>query len=516
MNEQMLAARMGIDYMLDLPHLPKPENDVCFWYEVNHRTYGPELKIDVLALIKFLESKGYKKLKIDSQGLNTLFIQENHNVISECNLSVIRNRLLNDYVDDLPEKITTNFNRENLRTILTKGINAYIEPCKLDKLAFVRIDFMRDSETKSYYFFKNGFVEISEDEILLKSYRELPGKIWQTQIIDFDIDILNDANDYNDCDYSIFTQRICSKTDSNGCCLDQDRYLSLKTVIGYLLNNYNCPAYRKAVILSDSNLEPNPEGRVGKGLLLKGIGQLRKVTVIDAKNMKYDSPFVLQQVDLDTQIIFFDDCKKDFVFEQFFSSITESYSIEKKNQKRFNFDEISNPKTAFSTNYAIKGDGASHRARRFEMELYNYYSDSKTPFDEFGKYFFTMSWDRKEWNRFYNFMFHCVQKFLRNNGRMLDFGRENLDRKKLIVALGKNFVDFADKLQINQKYRKSELYNDFCDFNDISKEYYKINKFGSSLKRYVKSKGLNLETIKNRGNSDSFETYYCITENSLF
>jgi hypothetical protein len=152
-----------------------------------------------------------------------------------------------------------------------------------------------------------------------------------------------------------------------------------------------------------------------------------------------DKSFAMQRVELDTQMVLVEDCRKYMDFEGFYSMITEGVTIEKKNQPEVYLDYKRAPKFGFSTNYTVNVQG-NHGARRVRMlEFGSFFGKDRTPEAHFGHMLFN-EWDSDEWNRFYNFMLHCVEIYLAK-GVNYQESSETLLKKRLRVECG---VDFAE------------------------------------------------------------------------
>ncbi|MBF0342776.1 MAG: toprim domain-containing protein [Nitrospirae bacterium] len=477
----------------------------CFWEE--EAGNPPHLKINASELLFLLEKDGFKKMKLSPKTLQKILIKIKDNIVEEYDISAIKNYVFTHYLDILPERISPFFTKEDLRKKLIDGINVYIETGKLDALPVVVIDFLRDKKDASYFFYRNGFVEVTRDRLTLKDYKELPQPIWKSQLIDRDISLI-DIDKLKTFSFVQFTRNICTDCET----FDEKRYTSLLTVLGYLLNNYTDLTYQRAVILSDSTIDATPEGGTGKGILCNAIAKMRNIAQIDGKNIDLDNQFALQSINLDTNVVWFDDISKKFPFERLFSYITEHYSFERKNKDRYNFEPDKNLKTIITTNYSVKGEGTSFERRKFEFELYNYYNAITTPESEFGEIFFA-SWDNIKWNLFYNFMLRCVQVYLANNSRMLSYSSDTLQKKKLSNEVGHDFIEYADSLPRNQKILILEAYDNFVSeyYSDSQKRKFSKVKFGKHLKAYCVHKGLTLETQLSR-DGNMVNRYYFIGE----
>ena len=145
-----------------------------------------------------------------------------------------------------------------------------------------------------------------------------------------------------------------------------------------------------------------------------------------------------------TQILCFDDVKKYFDFERLFSVVTEGLTLEKKNKDAIKIPFSKSPKIAITTNYAIKGAGNSFARRKWELELYQHYSKSFTPQDEFGRLFFG-DWDDDEWCLFDNYMINCLQMFLREG--LIESEFVNLKIRQLSAETSHDFIEWCGLLK---------------------------------------------------------------------
>src|SRR5690606_19515882 len=120
--------------------------------------------------------------------------------------------------------------------------------------------------------------------------------------------------------------------------------------------------------------------------------------------------FPYQTVSQDTQILVFDDVKKNWDFESKFSLVTEGMTLERKNKDAIKLTVEESPKMVVSTNYAIKGEGNSHDRRRHEIEFSQFYNGKFTPYDDFKRQLFD-DWNEQDYKGFDNYMVHCLQLY---------------------------------------------------------------------------------------------------------
>lgn len=281
---------------------------------------------------------------------------------------------------------------------------------------------IRDQINKSFIFYENCLVEISpHSELKINEYSKidyLDGFVWEKSILK--------RHFLQNNEVSVFESFLRLVTNN------EDHYSCIVSAIGYLLHSFKNPSLTKVVIISDENTETQNKvnGGTGKGMIVKSIEQFRNVASQNGKNIKLgDDKFAFQSVTLFTDILFLDDVKKDFEFEQLFSVITSTMIVEHKHKPSFEIPFEFSPKIIISTNYQINGDSSSHNRRKYLIFLNNYFSDLYTPFMEFNHLFFT-DWDKIEWHRFDTFMLSCIRKFLENG--LVDYEKnKELQLKKL-------------------------------------------------------------------------------------
>src|SRR5699024_4305636 len=109
---------------------------------------------------------------------------------------------------------------------------------------------------------------------------------------------------------------------------------------------------------------------------------------LDGKTFDDKKSFPYQTVSTDTQVLVFDDVKKNWDFESKFSIVTEGITLERKNKDAIKLSVEQSQKMVISTNYVIRSEENSHDRRRNEIEIAQYYGANKTPYDDFGRQHF--------------------------------------------------------------------------------------------------------------------------------
>lgn len=442
----------------------------AFW-EVNETKSGKTINLQRHKLCEFLFNSGFHLFFYDKKSNIFRLVFQKDGFVQEASTEMIK-KFVKNYIQSLPAKFD-NITPNELLEIVMKGSDAYFGNSFLEFMDSKDIDLLKDDAEASYFPFKNGIVKVDKNGSKLLSYGEVGHVVWQSQVIDFDIDVDFDfAEDL--CEFWKFMQMVSGKEDGN--------VEYLMSLVGYLLHRYKDPARPFAVILAEETEDEKKGGGTGKGILVKALSFMSNIERVDGKNFKLDKNFAFQRVGLDTKIIAIEDVRRNVDFEGFYSIITEGVTVEKKNKDELFIPYKDSPKILFTTNYTIPstGDHAKRRQRVFEFS--NAFSSKYTPLDHFGHKLFD-DWDKDEWNRFYNLMFLCVSYYLHFGVKEVANG-EKLKRKHIRLNFGEEFLDWWDN-HTKEKLGKFEpfrtLYNDFLVNNDIERKDYSQKRFRKAI-----------------------------------
>ena len=426
---------------------------------------------------KYLESinifKHYPNLESESY----LFIQKDGNFIDTTYESKIK---------DLVLKHLYNINKIDVWNMMSER-PLYFKKEYLSFLDTPKIEISKDTKTSSIIYYKNTAVEITKDKFKLINYDDVKGFVWKKQVIDRNIELKKESDGM----FKTFLWKIAAE--------DKERYYTLKSVIGYLLHSYKDKSLNKAIIFNDELISDTPNGGSGKGLFHAAISKVKKMSMIDGKSFDNSKSFLFQTVDIDSQVLLFDDVKKGFVFEDLFSVITEGITLEKKGKDAIKVPFEDSPKISITTNYTIKGDGDSHYRRVFEVEMSSYFNKTHTPTKEFGCLLFD-DWDSSEWAKFDNYMLRCIQYYLQNG--LVESEVINLDYRKLINNTNKDFIEFMDCIDFNgERYQANELKDKFINEYEDYKyaKWFTSTLFNKWMIKYCDYKGFELEKGASNG-----------------
>jgi hypothetical protein len=447
-----------VDEIID--HANSLENEKVFWTVITGKDKS-KIKIDSEALKEYYQRHGIYRFWIDKK--TWMMIQEDNFKIKEIGEDKIRDHV-NEYFESLPDKID-NFSKSYiLKTIQDEMDVSYLKREKLAWLPARDIDWQEDTRDTAYFYYQNKAVKITKDSLELMDYSsELNGCIWEDQIIKRDIELLPEADVIWQCEYSQFIMCLALGQDprkfTDESLVDMSGFYNLCETIGYILHSYKDPANPKSVILTDEVISENPEGGIGKGIFIKGIGQIKNSVVFDGKNWNWNKSFLFQRINLSTQVMAFEDVNRTFNFERLFSIVTEGIEVEKKNKDTFYIPYTRSPKVLITSNYAIKGQGGSHDRRRHEIELKQFFSPTYTPRDYFGHNLYD-EWDTRQWMLFDNFMMLCVKTYLTNG--LSKSNAKNISYKKLINDVPEEFIAwYDDRIQLGAETSLNAICEEF-------------------------------------------------------
>jgi len=457
---------------------------VCIWHGnfwVKVREIDSQGRIEIthkfryVAFRQFMEDAGFMRLinQLKGKGNTYDFIRVYNNIVKSVNTTEIR---------ELVDKWIRSNNLSDVEEDLTRGSKTYFGDDKLHKLPANKITFKRDTETEAFYYFNNCFVKVTKEKIEEIDYKKLDGYIWLSQINDHEFKYIFDNEGG---DFSRFLMLAVNATEKAAdyegktpeAELHRRKLKAVHTGIGYILHGFKDPAKTKSFDIYDKNISRNstPEGGSGKSLTFTAISKVIPSVEIDATTYKDDNArFDFSRVDHDTRFIYFNDAHIKFPFKLLFNVITNSVTIKRLYADPITLDPKDSPKVGVTTNYIIAGSGGSFRRRMFDVEYCDFFNDEHPPIAYFKRRFFD-NWDKDEWNRFYSFMFDCVQDYMDLD--LIKFPEPNFEYRKLISVVSEDFVNFFNdctELLKGARTEKQLLFEEFRaeyhpDFDKLTK-----------------------------------------------
>lgn len=454
------------------------ERIIPFFNVVELKEGKREIKINYRKWVQLLKHLGFRRY--DREGEHFIVHIQN-NIVRLSSAEDVADKV-EDYICQFSDDEIHKDPRVTKEIVLNKiyaALPTYYSDRILARLRPITpIRFNEHQKDRAFFYYKNGYVEVTEKGTRLGSYSELKACIWENQILDRDF-TPKEASEFRNFSFSRFIQIISNnfkehpKTKAVNSMADPTRELALKTVIGYLLHAY-FERSLMGVILTDSKIDEDGEnnGRSGKTLLVKALGHIlnrdykSSTTYVEINGKDFDPSrqFKYQNCRMDTNLIHINDAKRNFRVEALYNDVTEGVSIEMKNKSPYHV----RAKIAVSSNNTIRIQGSSAKGRFIEVEIADYFSDRYTPEDEFGEWFFR-DWGPEEWGMFDSFMMHCVQTYLK-----YDVQRPstiNLNERKKLEETSDEFVEWMGLTQFfnseddteSEDFTKRELFSNFIE-----------------------------------------------------
>jgi len=444
------------------------DKDIKFWIVKTDKNDKETISIDPYLYSCFLAKNGFNKYYPETAE-NPTFVRAISNKVHLSSVAQIKDFVLNYLLKN--ELI-------NIWNYCSKSAYLFTDN-HLNMIDSILLNMLHDTKDVSFIPFKNGVIKVDKNKVELLQYVDVNGYVWENQIINRNFEVKEDyKNDFQD-----FVSKVSNS--------DKMRIDSLETTLGYLIHTYKDKTDQKAIIFNDQEIDDNPNGGSGKSLMLTALNNFRKTVKIDGKAFDpKKSDFVYQRVNLDTQILAFDDVKKNFQFENLFSLITEGITVNRKNKDEIFIPFERSPKIVITTNYVINGAGSSHERRRHEIEFYQYFNERRSPLSEYGRLLFD-SWNDSDWSDFDNYMVNNLKKFL-NKGLSKSVSI-NGESKRFIQATTKDFFDWVeeDNIMMGDRVYNSEV---IAKFQNEYKNYKDLNTklFLKWVKEYSIYKGVEM------------------------
>lgn len=458
------------------------------FYTIRTTDSGNFIDMKIANILKFLEIKGFRRLKMPNGGYELVKIHKNSILIFSDTadmMETVRKQLIE--IDRQPE-VWEAFMERNYLTSQMDHAMERIKEVKLNQA----------TKTHSYFFFENGVVEVTKDKIKMISYENYHGYIFEDQIIKHPFEIQYFVNNENTM-FDNFLQNVTNN--------DPKRYDYLTSSLGYLMHTYKDKTLTRAVILVDEEIdfEGGAEGGTGKTLITEAVSYMVKSAVKDGRALVTGgNRFFYQDIDLSHRLMIIDDISSDTHFEKFFSVVTGGMTVEKKGKQSFSIPFELSPKLLITSNYMVSGAGGnSEERRKIEVEIAPYYR-SKSIKEEFGCTFFG-DWDAREWNLFYNKMITYCQKFLKHN--IMYSEPINLIENKLISETDFSFVEFMDSNVIfneeNPEFKaeKAKFFKAYKDKHPLESKQLTINMFKKWTNKYASVRNYDIEHQKSNSKS---------------
>ncbi len=408
-------------------------------------------KIDPEALHSFLIERGYYTFKPNNVK-TVILVKVDGKKVKQVHPKDIREHCWRFI--EAEYQFSSDEERRQIKSEFFKSYS-YFSSNNLVLIPRIEINEIKDAPDKSYLFFNNYILEITAYGIVKKSYDQIEGHVFETDINDIDFKFEIPEKYELSGEFYEFLKDICKNPNKQA---ENQNLDSMITIIGYLSHRYKDPTNAKAIILMDTYKDQNANGGTGKGVFRQGLERIRKTVHQDGKFSSFSDRFLLSNVEYGTRILVFDDVPKNFDFEKIFPLITEKAVVERKYENKFTIPFEESPKVLITTNYTIEGAGLSHKRRKVEFIFSDTYNDKYDPEIKFGHLMYS-GWDKNEWEKFFLFIAYCLQMYLLEGLIQPKF---NIGERKLKMEASSEFIQYVNSnIEPGAKYNKKVVYDYF-------------------------------------------------------
>lgn len=485
------------------------QDDEIFWI-VSKRKNEDEYRFCYVGAKNFLERRGFWRYK--KQDGEYEFVHAENNIVE-----VVKHHEVADYVKSFAQDAL----QKPVLEMLLRGNAQYIGPNSLTMLDYIQDKFEVPRRGVQHLYFANEIWEITASGIRRQKYSQLQFNIWAHQKKEHSVEQLSSLIEINksgdkwtykitptgrQCDFLLFLENTSNFTwrkkpeditqeerDANA-----QHLISKLAAFGYMVASAKEASFSKAVIAMDGKQAEigRSDGRTGKSLLGKAVGQVTKVKYYNGKDFAAGNrQFVWHGVDSRTKLVLIDDCQRDFNFEDLFGLISGDWPVNPKNAAPYIIPYSESPKVYITTNHAVTGDGASYTDRQWMLAFSDFYNAEHKPEHDFKSYFFD-GWDDQQWDLFWNLVAQSLQIYFKY-GYIGEPG-DRLEKRKLLQEIGEEFQAWADEYyapgdqtRLGQELQRKEIYNNLLEYVGPKRaNYYSAKVFKTKLKKYCELTGL--------------------------
>jgi hypothetical protein len=383
---------------------PEITNDVISFYQFND--FG-EVETCPTMYADFLKQENFIRISTPDDKIQLL--KNTNNVVDFYNhktdiVSFLESEI--NEIDGKSDAVRNKIARDN-NNVLQQSFTL-LEPNPLIYYKDTRTSFGLPFENGFFYFDEVGTMEIKQKEYSEVNGFFAPHPMQKRQF------------EYTDAigNFELFIQRISTgvKEYSNATIDDRKTIKAFYSMIGYLCHNFKIRDTSQAIVLTDEGAnDETRNGRRGKSLVGDAVKQVAKV--LQKAGDEFRGDYIHNYADLDKSYNCYlvDDVPAKFNFNHLYTPITQGINVQPKGKQAVQIEFEDSPKFLITSNWLIRydEDDASTNARFTEYKIKPYYNINFRPRDEFGKLFFD-EWDGVEWNKYYSFIFRCVNLYLKH------------------------------------------------------------------------------------------------------
>ena len=284
-----------------------------------------------------------------------------------------------------------------------------------------------DEKESAVKFFKNGYLTITAESIILNDYNSLGNKlIWHYKIQNRDWSIEN----IEDCLFKSFVHNSIGVSDYT------------KLILGYLSHDFNEEGKGYLIVLTDQTQHKIEGGGTGKNLLCTILELTISKMEVSAEQLKYDST-LLQSWDFQRLFIISDaGAKFNWLFLKNLVTGNTQHKKLYQNEEQISYEEM--PKFVVSTNNSVPEDDGGLN-RRFRILEFSSFYKKQGGVDAYHGGMFPSIWSETDYFGFDQFIAKCIQQYFINKGQIQEAGiSESGNIKRFIGNYGEDLYDFID------------------------------------------------------------------------
>jgi hypothetical protein len=264
------------------------------------------------------------------------------------------------------------------------------------------------------------------------------------------------------------------------------------------------PNVIKAVVGMDGKQGTGTDsnGRCGKSLIGFAMEHVMPTAYINGKKRDLETDqFLWNDIVEKTRLVFMDDVSKGFNLESQFANLSGSWQVNYKGGGRRTFPFSVSPKMYISTNFTLRGNGDSFRARQWLLGFSDFYNAKHQPKDDFGILFFN-EWESDQWELFWNLIACCVHLYM--NFGVVEAPEERLIQRIDMNIMGERFIDWAedyfeneDDLRLNRRIPRRDMEASYkMELTQKDLQFFTPQLFRDKLQAFCRWKGYRLNPQK--------------------
>lgn len=502
-----------------------------FWTETEYAdkngTLHKKHEYNYLNALFFLQNRGFGRYVTKDNQVNPDFIRTEGYTVRMIQHWEARQFLFDFSMENCPRDVSN---------MLIKGGTQYLGPDKMAFLPILRPNFLVPDGNVQYFYFENATWEVTRSGVRLYDTGNIRHHIWTDCVIRMNPRLLEPlfsfekdesgnysytlSGDGKRCHFlqflvnaSNFTwkkERLIAEGNRDVIISEEERQenvrhlLSKLCAIGYMAMEFKDPNVIKAVVGMDGrqNAGNDSNGRCGKSLLGFAMNHVMPTVYINGKKRDLETdPFLWNDVTEKTRLSFMDDVSKGFNLESQFANLSGSWQVNYKGGGRRTFPFSVSPKMYIATNFTLRGNGDSFRARQWLLGFSDYYNARHQPKDDFGILFFE-EWENDQWELFRNLIAGCVHLYM--NLGIVEAPEERLLQRIDISFMGPKFIDWAeayfeneDDLRLNLRIPRRDMETGYkAELTQKDLQFYTPHLFREKLLAFCRWKGYRLNPQK--------------------